>query len=91
MIYFLILIIGINCFVIVSLIANFKRNKRNFQKRLLLLEDIVCELESQLELQNQKIILTDELKLKLKASNEILNNSIFKFNFEMLESIFPKK
>jgi len=91
MIYFLILIIGLNCFVIISLIANFKKRNIKFKKRLLLLEAIVSELESQLKFQNQKMILSDELKLKLKASNEILNNSIFKFNFEMLESIFPKK
>ena len=57
----------------------------------MLLEDIILEMKSNLEDQNQKIKLSEDLRVKLKASNEILNNSVFNFNFELLEEIYSKK
>ena len=57
----------------------------------MLLEDIILEMKSNLEVQNQKIKFSEELRVKLKASNETLNNSIYNFNFEMLEDLYSKK
>ncbi len=91
MTYILILIIGALCFVIVGLIVNFKISNLNFQKRVILLEDIILEMKSNIEHRNQKIKLSEDLRIKLKASNETLNNSIFNFNFELLEEIYAKK
>ena len=71
MIYILILIIGVLCFVI--------------------LEEIILDMKSNIKDQKQKIKLSEELRLRLKASNETLNNSIYNFNFEMLEDIYSKK
>jgi hypothetical protein len=91
MAYILILIIGALCFVIFGLIANFKISNLNFQRRVMLLEDIILEMKANLENQNQKIKLSEDLRLKLKTSNETLNNSIYNFNFEMFEDIYSKK
>jgi len=91
MVYILILIIGVLCFVIFGLVVNFKISNLDFQRRVMLLQDIIFELKSNLEEQNQKVKLSEELRLKLKASNETLNNSIYNFNFEMLEDIYSKK
>lgn len=91
MTYILILIIGALCFVIFGLIVNFKISNLDFQRRVMLLEDIILEMKSNLEDQNQKIKLSEDLKVKLKASNETLNNSIFNLNCEIFEELYSKK
>ena len=91
MVYILILIIGALCFVIFGLIANFKTSNLNFQRRVMLLEDIIIEMKSNLEDQNQKIKLSEDLRVKLKASNETLSNSIFNLNCEIFEELYSKK
>lgn len=57
----------------------------------MLLEEIILDMKSNIKDQKQKIKLSEELRLRLKASNETLNNSIYNFNFEMLEDIYSKK
>jgi hypothetical protein len=89
--YVVLLIIGIYSLIIIKLVVNLKRSIRKSQSRIKLLEDIIREMQLLLEDQNQKVELLDQLKLKLRASNETLNNSIFNFNFELLENIFKKK
>lgn len=87
MTYFLFLIIGTLCFVIIGLIANFKISNSNFQKRVRLLEQIIKELKSNLENQNQKIKISEDLKMQLKNSKESLNGSIFELNKDLFEII----
>jgi len=91
MVYILSLLIGALCFVIFGLIANFKSSNLDFQRRIMLLEDIILEMKSNLEDQNQKIKLSEDLRAKLKASNEILGNSIFNLNCEIFEELYSKK
>lgn len=79
------------CLVIFGLIANFKTSNLDFQKRIMLLEDIILEMKSNLEDQNQKIKLSEELRIKLKASNETLRNSIFNLSCEIFEELYSKK
>lgn len=89
--YILTLIVIALCFVIFGLIVNFKISNSDFQKRIMLLEEIILEMKSNLENQNQKIKLSEDLRLKLKASNETLNNSIFNLNYEIFEELYSKK
>lgn len=89
--YILILIIIALSFVIFGMIVNFKMSNSDFQKRVMLLEEIILEMKSNLENQNQKIKLSEDLRLKLKASNEALNNSIFNLNYEIFEELYSKK
>ena len=91
MVYILILIIGALCFVILGLIINFKIGNLDFQRRVMLLEDIILEMKSNLEDQNQKIKLSEDLRVKLKASNEVLKDSIFNLNCEIFEELYSKK
>ncbi len=91
MVYVLALIIGVLCFLIFGLVTNFKISNLDFQKRIMLLEDIILEMKSNLENQNQKIKLSEDLRQKLKASNEALKNSIFNLNYEIFEEIYSKK
>lgn len=91
MIYIFILIIGTLCFVIFGLIVSFKISNLDFQRRVMLLEDIILEMKSNLEDQNQKIKLSDDLRVKLKASNEALKDSIFSLNCEIFEELYSNK
>lgn len=91
MVYILTLIIGALCFVIFGLIANFKIGNLEFQRRVMLLEEIILEMKSNLEDQNQKIKISEDLRIKLKASNEALSNSIFNLNCEIFEELYSKK
>ena len=91
MIYILTLIIGALCFVIFGLIANFKISNLNFQRRVMLLEDIILEMKSNLENQNQKVKISEDLRLKLKASNKTLSNSISNLNYKIFEELYSKK
>jgi hypothetical protein len=84
------LLIGILCFVIFGLIANFRVRNLNFQKRILLLEEIILEMKSNLEMQNQKVKLSEDLRLKLNASNETLMNSIFNLNQEIFKELYAR-
>ena len=89
--YILIVIIVALSFVIFGMIVNFKMSNSDFQKRIMLLEEIILEMKSNLENQNQKIKLSEDLRLKLKASNKTLNNSIFNLNYEIFEELYSKK
>jgi cell division protein FtsL len=91
MVYILTIIIGVLCFMIFGLIANFKISNLDYQRRIMLLEDIILDMKSNLEDQNQKIKLSEDLKIKLKASNETLSNSIFNLNCEIFEELYSKK
>ncbi len=57
----------------------------------MLLEDIILEMKSNLEVQNQKVRLSEDLRIKLKASNEILNNSIFNLNCEIFGELYSER
>jgi cell division protein FtsL len=91
MVYILILIIAALCFVIFGLIVNFKISNLDFQRRVMLLEDIILEMKTNLENQNQKVKLSEDLRLKLKASNKALSNSISNLNYEIFEELYTKK
>jgi len=91
MVYILILIIGTLCFVIVKLIARFKISNLDFKSRVLFLEEIILEMKSNLEVQNQKVKLSEDLRVKIKASNATLMNSIFNLNSEIFAELYFKK
>ena len=77
--------------MIFGLIANFKISNLDFQRRVMVLEDIIIEMKSNLENQNQKVKLSEDLRLKLKKSNETLSSSISNLNYEIFEELYSKK
>lgn len=91
MIYLLIVIIGALCLLIFGLLANFKTSNLNYQRKVMLLEEIILDMKSNLENQNQKVKLSENLRVKLKASNETLKNSIFDLNCDIFEEVYSRK
>lgn len=91
MVYIFILIIGTLCLVTFRLIINFKNSNLDFQKRVQLLEEIILKMKTNLEIQNQKVTLSEDLKQKIKSTNQNLNKAVFNLNYEIFEELYAKK
>jgi exonuclease VII small subunit len=91
MIYLSISLIVILCFTVLGLIINYNQSKEVFQNKIELLESIIEELNANFENQNQKIKLSDDLKLKLKQANDTLSKGIMNMNVDLFETLYSKK
>ena len=91
MIYLSTSLILILCFAILGLIISYNKNKEDFQNKIELLERIIEELNDNLENNNQKIRLSNELKIKLRENNLKLSTYISDLNFELFETLYSKK
>lgn len=91
MIYLSISLIVILCFAILGLIINYNQNKEMFQNKIELLEKIIEELNNNIENNNQKVKLSDNLKTKLKESNLKLETSILDLNVDMFSELYSRK
>ncbi len=91
MIYFLIIVIGILFVAIFGLMVNYSSCKFEFKNKIDLLEKLIFELNHNLEHQNQKIKLSEDIKLRLRESNLILSQNILDLNLNLFEEMYPKK
>lgn len=91
MIYFLIIVIGILFIAIFGLMVNYSSCKFEFKNKIDLLEKLIFELNHNLEHQNQKIKLSEDIKLRLRESNLILSQNILDLNLNLFEDMYPKK
>lgn len=91
MIYFCIFLIVVLCSAIIILIMNYNQSKTKFLEKIQTLELVISELNASKDLQNQKLKLSDDLKSKLKKSNDILINSILDVNMDFLKELYLKK
>lgn len=91
MIYFTILIIIILCFAIIKLIRNEHKSKKMFQEKINFLENIILDLNQNLNNQNQKVKLLDDLKFNLNQSNKKIGTAIAEMNYEIFDEMFNRK
>lgn len=91
MIYFCIFLIVVLCSAIIILIMNYNQSKTKFLEKIQTLELVISELNASKDLQNQKLKLSDDLKSKLKKSNDIMINSILDVNMDFLKELYLKK
>lgn len=91
MVYIAFPIIVILCFIIFILVKNYKISNLDFQKKVQLLESLIKELSQNLEYQNQKVKLSEDLKMKFKSSNYKLSQSIFDLNLDLFNTLYSKK
>ncbi len=91
MIYFACLIVAVFCFLVFAIQQRFKTRAVDFEKKIQLLESLIKELSQNLEYQNQKVKLTEDLKAKFVASNYKLSQSIFDLNLDLFEALYSKK
>lgn len=91
MIYFFIAIILLLLCFAFYINIQFYRNKKEYQKKIAFLEDIILDLSNNYEKQNQKIKISEDVKAKLELSNESLSNLIYNLNTALFEELYPKK
>jgi hypothetical protein len=65
--------------------------KQKFNHKIKALEFLIVELNTNLVAQNQKIKLSDDLKIKFKESNIKLSKSVLEMNLDLFTEIFPKR
>lgn len=85
MIVILISVIFILSIVIAYLCIDFFRSKKSFQKKILILEEIIQEISKKQLLQSNQLKLSDDLNENLKKSKNTLSQDIFKLNYEMFD------
>lgn len=78
-------------FIIFLLLIKQNDTEEKFKKKIKVLELLIIELNTNLLAQNQKVKLSDDLKMKFKESNVKLSKSILEMNLDLFDGIFPKK
>jgi hypothetical protein len=91
MIYIATVLILLLIFVIIALSNNYNKNKIAFESKINLLQKLIVELNENLESQNQKVRLSNDLKASLKESNLKLGVSILDLNYDMFDELYKRK
>jgi hypothetical protein len=85
MISTLITIILLLLAVIVYLNISFLKEKKDFERKLATLKEVIVTIAKVQEGKQEQVQLSEELKQSLKARNGILNEAIFGLNFDLFE------
>ena len=91
MIYFCIFLIAVLCYTIIILIINYNQSKIRFLEKIQTLELLIFELNLSKKVQAEKLKLSDDLRIKLNKSNNILSHSILDVNMDFLKELYLKK
>ncbi len=91
MTYFTIAIMFFFIVILFLIIVANQKSKKNFLDKIYSLEQIIDNLKLNLDLQSQKIKLSEDLKNNMRQSNNILSSKIVDMNLEMFQEMFPKK
>lgn len=78
-------------FIILVLIIKQIDAEKKCNQKIKVLELLIVELNNNLIAQNQKVKLSDDLKIKFKESNIKLSKSILEMNLDLFENLYLKK
>ncbi|WP_281336594.1 hypothetical protein [Flavobacterium eburneipallidum] len=91
MIVILTSIIVILIIAILHLCYDFQHQKRIFENRIDVLEDIITALQEKQSVQRNQLTLSDTLSNQLKKNNEVLNKTILDASVDLFSVSFNKK
>lgn len=91
MILILTSIIAILIIAILHLCYDFHHQKKIFEERIDVLEDLISTLQEKQSAQRNQLTLSDALSEQLKESNFRLGKTIFDVNFDLFAVSFNKK
>ncbi len=91
MIPILIAIVVLLFVIIVHISVVSYKDKKAFEERIDVLEDIIAESSQKQTIQSNQLILSDTLSSQLKESNSHLRQTIFDINTDLFSDLFPKK
>jgi hypothetical protein len=73
--------------IIVFLNVQHFQQKKSFQTRIKILQEIIVEISNKQSGQLQQLQLSEELQQRLKSDKAYLNESIFDLNYELIEML----
>lgn len=91
MVLLLIALVLVLIIAIVHLYVDFNNQKKAFEKRIDVLENIISKYNEEKAGQKSKIKLSNAMSKQLFKSNRVLNETIFDVNVEMISLLFNKK
>lgn len=78
-------------FIILVLIVKQINAEQKFNQKIKVLELIIMELNANLVAQNQRVKLSEELKIKFKKANMKISKSILEMNLDLFDNLYSKK
>lgn len=51
----------------------------------------MVQLNEEYQKQSLQLQLSDDLKVKMKEVNAVLNKNVFELNYQLMEDLYPKK
>jgi len=77
--------------LIIYLITRIQNDRQKFQSRIKVLEDFIVQVSKEHDEQNNKLMLSEELRKKLTHINATLSKDIYEVNFRLVEELYPRK
>jgi hypothetical protein len=91
MISILIAIVVLLFVIIVHINVLFYKDKKAFEERIDVLEDIITQITQKQTIQTNQLELSDALFVQLKKSNSHLSQTIYDMNTDLFNDLFSKK
>ena len=85
------LIAAVFLILIIYLVSKIQTDRQKFNSRIKVLEDFIVQITNEQKAQNNQLLLSEELKEKLKHINTTLNKDIYEVNFKLFEELYPRK
>lgn len=77
--------------LIIYLISKIQLDRQKFNARIKVLEDFIVQISQEQKTQNNQLLLSEELRKKLKHINATLSKDIYEVNFNLVEELYPRK
>ncbi len=90
MIYIVTLLALFFLILIVYLLNKIQDDRLKYQSKLQVLEEFIIHISREQRVQNNQLLLTEELKQKMKTVNATLSKEIFDLNYQMFEELNAK-
>ncbi|MGL2966515.1 hypothetical protein [Flavobacterium sp. XGLA_31] len=91
MLTFLLLLSVIFLTIIGYLLYKIQTDRLRFKGKIRVLEDFIVQVSREQTAQNNQLLLSEELKQKLKIINATLNKDIFDLNYQLFEELQSRK
>nr|WP_294774164.1 hypothetical protein [uncultured Flavobacterium sp.] len=88
---FLIIIFLILIGLIIYLLRQLLSERDSFASKIKPLEAFMVQLNEEYQKQSLQLQLSDDLKVKMKEVNAVLNKNVFELNYQLMEDLYPKK
>lgn len=91
MVLLLIALVLVLIITIAHLYVDFNNQKKAFEKRIDVLENVISKYNEKKAIQQSKLKLSDAMSKQLFRSNRVLSDTIFDANVELISILFNKK